>query len=152
MSQQTPSPAKKRARPNPVPYQLRELSRRAEIVKRVLRALHAGRSLNDAATQLGEPLANLSRYVCAFRRLGVAGLVPGLSTGRPVKLALSEDEARDIAALSVHTVRRADIIAGCTAYAARPDCRPALRAALTGRIPASMRAAIRSHFDATPGQ
>jgi hypothetical protein len=144
-----PKPARKRAKRNAVPYQLREWSRRAEIVKKVLRMLRAGRSLNDASKQLGEPLANLSRYLCGFRKLGMAGLVPSLSTGRKPNAALTDAEAAEIAALSFRVVRREDIAAGCRAYAARPDCRPALQTVLAGRIPNSVRAAVRTHFPAT---
>lgn len=151
MPQTTPRPAKKRTC-NAVPYQLREWSRRAELVKKVLRMRRAGHSLNDAAKMIGEPIANLSRYVRAFRSLGVAGLMPEISTGRrtvSARLELTEADAREIAALSYRIVRREDIPAGCRAYAARPDCRPELRTALSGRIPGSVRAAIRTHLPAS---
>jgi hypothetical protein len=43
-------------------------------------------------------------------------------------------------------IRREDIAAGCRAYAAHPDCRPELRAVLLGRIPRSVRDAVRGRI------
>jgi len=144
-------PAPRRS-PNPVPYQLREWHRRAEILLKVIPMLKAGHSLNDASKELGEPIANLSRYVRAFRAKGVQGLLPCITKGVESvasKLQLKDSEAAAIAALSYRVVRRRDIAGGCRAYAAHPDCRPALRAVLTGRIPNSVRAAVQAHLPET---
>jgi hypothetical protein len=142
---------KKRTR-EAVPYQLREWSRRAGLVSQALEIMKTGASLNAAALQLRTPKTSLWMYVCGFRKLGVAGLMPGISTGRrrsADKLALTDAEAAAIAALAFRVIRREDIVAGCRAYAARPDCRPELRAILTGRLPLSVRAAVRARIPKT---
>lgn len=142
-------PKQKRARPNAVPYQLREWSRRAEIVTKVLTMKRRGLSLRAASDKLGEPIANLSRYVRAFRAIGMKGLLPEISKGRRSladTVAITEAEAREIAALSTKVVHRTDIREGCKAYAQRPDCRPELRAALCGRLAQSVRKTIQSHL------
>lgn len=152
MPDQPESPAKTRAPRNPVPYQLREWSRRAGLVTRALEITKAGASLRAAALQLGEPVTSLWCYVCGFRKLGVAGLMPGISTGRKPsadKMALTDAEAAAIAALAFRVIRREDIAAGCRAYAAHPDCRPELRAVLLGRIPRSVRDAVRGRIPKT---
>lgn len=130
---------------NAAPYKLREWSRRALLVIQVLEMRQAGQSLNDAARATGEPIANLSRYVRAFRAMGVDGLMPDVGTGRTsaaANIRLTQEEARHIAALSLRVIRRLDIAAACRAFAAHPDCRPELRATITGRIPKSVRDAI----------
>ena len=148
MNESPVNPAPKRAR-SVAPYQLREFGRRAAILEKVLIMIRAGESLNAAARETGEPLANLSRYVRAFRAIGIAGLVPAERPGAKssaAKLALTEAEATAIAALSYRIVRHEDIVAGCRAYAAHPECRPELQAVLSGRIPNSVRKAIKAHI------
>lgn len=146
------NPATKRTR-QAVPFQLREWSRRAGLVMRAIEMTKAGASLRAAAIELGEPVTSLWNYVRGFRKLGVAGLMPGISTGRKssaTKSALTDAEATVIAALSFRTIRREDIAAGCRAYAAHPDCREELRAMLTGRLPRSVRDAVRAHLPPEP--
>ncbi len=125
--------------------QLAETARRFRLVARADAMMRGkGRhSMRAAALRLRTPLANLSRFLAAFRGGGVAALVPGIGTGRPSetnRLRMTAAEIAGIAAL----VRRGQIAPACKAFAKRPDCRPELARALVGRIPVSIRSAVRA--------
>lgn len=75
--------------------QLQEAARRQSLVQhcRMLKVGEAGGiSLRRAALELGEPIANLSRYLRDFERGGFTALLPGISTGRTPKFILTAPE------------------------------------------------------------
>lgn len=123
--------------------QLREASRRFALIRRADAMMRGGKSLHSAARATGTPLANLSRYMAAFRAGGILAIVPLMSTGRPpvsAKLGLTADEIRAITT----RVHRRNIAPACREYATLPGCRPELAVVLRGHLPSSVRAAIRA--------
>lgn len=124
-------------------WQLREACRRECIVLRALRFQKTrGASLRACSTRLRLPIANLSRYMAAYAVGGAVALVPGKSCGRKsaaAHIGLTGREASVIAALTV----RGQIAPAARKYAARRECRPALRAVLSAtHLPKSIRRQI----------
>lgn len=116
--------------PSLTDFQLAEWKRRQDLVRSCLAAgvgEPGGTSLRRIAQATGEPIANLSRYLAAFRALGADGLRPEVGTGRPAKFDLTRDEEL---ALRAHNLERGSFALAVEWFARDPRCRPATRAAI----------------------
>lgn len=129
----------------PGEWQFIEGKRRLAIVRRAQGMMKKeGTSMNTAAKRLAVPVANLWRYLAAFRTGGAAGLVPEVGTGRPSAadcLSVTRAEIRAIARL---TRTENGIEGACRKFAKLPDCRRKLARTLKGKIPVSIRRMIKA--------
>lgn len=111
-------------------FQLVEWQRRQDLVAACLAAKvgeRGGSSLREVSRATGEPIANLSRYLCAYRAGGAEALRPAVSTGRPQKFALTRDEQL---CLRGHSLTRGSLALAVEWFAKDPRCLPGTRAAI----------------------
>lgn len=115
-------------------FQLDEWTRRQDIVRQVLELRAKGISLNAASRTIGEPVANLSRYVRAFEAKGADGLKPDISTGRPTKFNLTAGEK---AALRLENLKRGSFALAVEWFTKDPACTPGTRALILAELDAA---------------
>jgi hypothetical protein len=121
-------------------FQLAEWQRRQELVRHCLEMRvgeRGGATLNAAAQTLGEPVANLCRYMKAFREGGAEALKPSISTGRPIKFVLSPDEKN---ALRLENLKRNSFALAVEWFPRNAACTPATRALILTELDKAARA------------
>ena len=124
---------------------LSEMLRRAHLVFRALALQYSGKatSRNHAAKLLRMPGSTLFRYQDSLFKKGLAGLIPGKSSGRPLRFprpAISQEEINAMVSAGNQLYARRRIIA----FMRSPLCRDELREYLEKNIPKSLIAKIQS--------
>ncbi len=120
--------------------QLTEAQRRQELVM-ACQSLRVGEpggySLRRAALELGEPIANLSRYLGDFRARGFEGLIPSISTGRTPKFNLTRAES---AALKRLNLQKDSLATAVEWFAKDPACSAQTRVQIMDELDRAARA------------
>ena len=122
-----------------------ETLRRAHLVFRAIELQYSGtaRSQFHAARLLKVPRATLFRYQDSLFKKGLAGLIPGKSSGRPLRFprpAISQEEINAMVSAGdqSHAIKRIRV------FMNSPICRDELREYLEKNIPKSLIAKIQS--------